>query len=529
MTNSSGDINATGDRENTLTSQSAANQVKHQSSPIKNLQDHLQSTCMTPPLFTSKPIEPVTQAASATTVIHNRDGSVKSVKSSALPSSPSKKTEAYYPGVRKTPPMYSSVSLKAVHSDNSSSINVHTRDSSVPSVSSNTLVSSPVKDKENVYPGNRKTSPLYTSVGSRKNLLDLAGASAESAILNTPIKIGSESLKKFSLASSQQPPPVPSKSPHETRKLGYYQPNQSDRSSAIDNGNATQRPLNFVDNHQNFEFQSRSTTRLVHPKPVNFVTQENNFSNSGLPKPFGNNSLHHQSASDSFSLSMQRPSALSHFPALSPSAKYTTDNTPTPPLRANQFVRRVTGTGSNVSKLPRRKFSIIRDQFESPEVKRRTNSGFYENVSSEASMAATTRNKCKSVPDVFPEFELLRADEKYNDKFGAQQFEQKSRFHWSTASFQKVPPSSVGHRNVPNRRSMSILSESSTTTANSFHLPPRRPAYLADNKENQGPEITKKLMERAPAIPPRASTRLVPATSNKSTLSPKSRVFSKLI
>ena len=533
MTNSSGDINATNDREKTLLSQSAANPVQHHSSPIKNLQAHFQNNCMAPPLFTSKPIEPVTQAANATTVIHNRDGSVKCVKSNAQVSSPSKnqeKTESFFPGVRKTPPLYTSAGLKSVHGHNSSGNNVHIRDSSVPSVSSNTLILSPVKDKENYYNGNRKTSPLYTSVGSRKNLLDLAGASAESAILNTPMKIESKSLAKFSVASSHQPPPVPSKSPHETRKSGYYQPNQSDRnlpSSATDNGNVIHRPVNFVDSQQNPEFQPISSTRLAHPKPVIFVTQENNFSNSGLPKPFANNSLHHHlAASDSLSMSMQqRPSALSHFPALSPSAKYTTDNTPTPPLRANQFVRRVTGAGSNFSKLPRRKFSIIRDQFESPEVKRRMSTGLYENVSNDVS----TRNKCKSVPNVFPASELLRADEKYNDKFGAQQFDQKSRSHWSTASFQKVPQSSVGHRNVPNRRSMSILSESSGTTANSFQLPPRRPTYLAENKENQGPVISQKSIERAPAIPPRASTRLAPVTSNKSTLSPKSRVFSKLI
>ena len=192
----------------------------------------------------------------------------------------------------------------------------------------------------------------------------------------------------------------------------------------------------------------------------------------------------------------------------------------------SQFVRRV--TGSNQSKVPRRKFSMIREHFESPEVKRRstststdlhdrrttsTSTDLYENISN--NQLDSARDRCKSVPSVLADFEL-RADQKYNDQFGAQ-FEQKSRSHWSTASFQKVPPT-LGQRNVPNRRSMSVLSESSS--ANSFQLPPKgRP----ENKENQFPFPA---VEKAPAIPPRASTRLA---QSRSTLSPKSRVFSKLI
>ena len=187
-------------------------------------------------------------------------------------------------------------------------------------------------------------------------------------------------------------------------------------------------------------------------------------------------------------------------------------------------------TGSNQSKLPRRKFSMIREQFESPEVKRRTTStstdlnenrrtiststDLYENISNNQ-LDSARRDRCKSVPSVLADFEL-RADQKYNDQFGGQ-FDQKTRSHWSTASFQKVPQT-LGQRNVPNRRSMSVLSESSS--ANSFQHPSKgRP----DNKENIFPFP---VVEKAPAIPPRASTRLA---QNRSTLSPKSRVFSKLI
>jgi len=75
--------------------------------------------------------------------------------------------------------------------------------------------------EKSVAPVNRKTSPLYTSVGSRKNLLELAGSSAESAILNTPVKVAAEKVGKFSVAGAM---PNPSSSGQETRKSGYYQP-----------------------------------------------------------------------------------------------------------------------------------------------------------------------------------------------------------------------------------------------------------------------------------------------------------------
>jgi hypothetical protein len=51
-------------------------------------------------------------------------------------------------------------------------------------------------------------------------LLELAGSSAESAILNTPVKVAAEKVGKFSVAGAT---PNPS-SGQETRKSGYYQP-----------------------------------------------------------------------------------------------------------------------------------------------------------------------------------------------------------------------------------------------------------------------------------------------------------------
>ena len=390
MTNSSGDINATNDRERSQTfSQTAKPLSCNSENQMKNLKDYFPGNGKGFANFTFKQNETATsQPISATKVVHNRDGPVKSVISSSfVPSSPSKirdPAQPYFPTVRKTPPLYTAVPSKAVPTADSQS-NVHTRDSSVPSISSNTLVTSPAKNRDNYNPGNKKNSPLYTSVGSRKNLLDLAGITAESAILNTPMKIGSENLGKLAIAAPAM------QSPYETRKSGYYQPNQSTFNTSrpkpeISRQNSVETqtskfeppPTKFV------EFQPRSSG-LARPKPVSYLDHM-----STRPKPFLDNSTELNSSI--------RPNALSHFPALSPSAKYTSDNTPTPPLRTNQFVRRVTGTGSNLSKLPRRKFSMIRDQFESPEVKRRVSTDLYENISNNLlkNDEGTTRDKCKS-------------------------------------------------------------------------------------------------------------------------------------
>ena len=410
-------------------------------------------------------------------------------RSTVVTSSPLKSREGVeprFPGIRKTPPLYSAPA----------STKVETRLPPPPK-----HFKSPEKMPTKL-PVNRKTSPLYTSVGSRKNLLELAGVSAESAILNTPVKVAAE---KFSVAA-----PIPKPSPLlEPRKSGYYRPGGSEGPES--------KPVEFVHPSSSADFQPR-LSGLVRPKPVlTYPTSNIDFSGS-RPKPFIGSS---QKSSD-FDTSY-RPTALTHFPALSPSAKYNSDNTPTPPLRENHFVRRVSNTNS---KQPRRKFSVIREHFESPEVKRRISAAdLYENVSNQQldSAAATTRDKCQSVPSIFADLEL-RADQKYDANF-ASDFNQRSRSHWSTASFQKPPVTSstaFNKRNVHSRRSMSIISDGSTSTSNGFQpLPARKPVYF-DNKENEFPA------EKAPAIPPRSSARIA-TSGNRSTLSPKSRIFSKLI
>ncbi len=138
--------------------------------------------------------------------------------------------------------------------------------SPVKSIKSNTLVPSPHKEVEEPEPAPPmpRKSPLLTSAGSRKNILQLAeGGTGD--ILNTP-----------------------NKSPMQEQPLALPQPNK------------VNCPLH-----------------------------------SGI------------AASNQSSMLLRA--------ALSPSSKY---ETPTPPLRPNQFVR-----NSNLNR-PRRKFSLIRDRFE---------------------------------------------------------------------------------------------------------------------------------------------------------------------
>lgn len=279
----------------------------------------------------------------------------------------------------------------------------------------------------------RKKSPLYTSVGSRKNLLELAGTTSN--ILNTPKKL---------------------------------------------------EPLQLT-------------------VAVNNVNDDSQFDRSAL-RPFEN----------------------SH--SLSPSAKY---ETPTPPLKGNQFVR---NTGAY---RPRRKFSMIRDKFESPETNRKasnnnnnnarrpmivakSNNDLYQNISDDFLMLRNASNvlrrsdnrgrsggnldvaKCKSVPSFVDSkhFELLRPDEKYEN------LQQPQRGHWSTASYQKPP-----QRNVASRRSMSILDE----------VPVRAP--LDNCKENNKENC---LPPKPPHLRPKVKTvetlRGSPRQFRHS-LSPQSRIF----
>ena len=138
----------------------------------------------------------------------------------------------------------------------------------------------------------RKKSPLYTSVGSRKNLLELAGTTNH--ILNTPQKVSQDS-----------------------NSLSLLDPSK------------------------------------LQPMTIKPVNQRKDFDPSIL-------------------------NVQSH--SLSPSAKY---ETPTPPLKSNQFTR-----NTNAYR-PRRKFSMIREKFEEVPIvkakpmilKAKSKTDLYENVS----------------------------------------------------------------------------------------------------------------------------------------------------
>ena len=248
----------------------------------------------------------------------------------------------------------------------------------------------------------RKKSALYTSIGSRKNLLELAGTTKN--ILNTPQKVS------------------------EDKALSILDP----------------------------------------------AKLQNEFDRSSL-RPFEN----------------------SH--SLSPSAKY---DTPTPPLKINQFIR-----NTNAYR-PRRKFSILRDRFdELPEpkspknlpkkplmIKAKSKNDLYENISDDFltlrsnSMRAKAERmaKCQSVPSFINNQDLLKPDEQYSMSNNAQNLQQNPdnfmrRNQWSTASYQRGGSNPVGYqqslpnRNAQSRRSMSILDdkENCHPMISYHHLPPK--------------------------------------------------------
>lgn len=223
-----------------------------------------------------------------------------------------------------------------------------------PTVKSPSSVPKSISEKSSVAPSRRNT-PLYTSIGSRKNLLELAGKNAEGSILNTPKK-SSGKPEKLSLA---QPLKSPSLAPINCQGLPNSQmydvpqkPRAVEKTFLEKRDASNMRKSNFVQSKVS-KFSQDSSSLM---KERNFG--ENEKLSTSIPK-FADaqvSSGYMYQHLGSPVLNHSRPLAL-QFPALSPSAKYNSDNTPTPPMRENHFVR-----NTNNSKLPRRKFSILRDQ-----------------------------------------------------------------------------------------------------------------------------------------------------------------------
>ncbi len=254
-----------------------------------------------------------------------------------------------------------------------------------------------------------------------------------------------------------------------------------------------------------------------------------------------------------FDKSALRPFENSH--SLSPSAKYTSNDTPTPPLKANQFTR-----NTNAYR-PRRKFSILRDKFEATRsstamtsastssgsssaattvrpmiLAKPSNNDLYQNISDDFLMvrqnslgkAQAAQNamlaqlaKCKSVPTIAaantntslnPKFEL-RPDEKYDGS-------SLERNRWSTASYQR--PLALGHANILRNNVVGYNSNIRNSNA-------RRSMSILDekNKENQIP-----LPPRPPPLRPKPNRHVEmirnsgsPNSSHRRSLSPNSRIF----
>ena len=334
----------------------------------------------------------------------------------------------------------------------------------------------------------RQKSPLYTSVGSRKNLLELAGTT--NSILNTPQKVTKES--SLSILD-----------PSKLQSSGTLKLKQNPGPQ-----NLGPKPQKFISESQNFgpEPQRGPKPQQFGPEPQKLVPKpqpqfgsENQKFGPINPEPITSKPiLKNPQPLKPYDSSNLKPFE-SH--SLSPSAKY---ETPTPPLKANQFTR-----NTNAYR-PRRKFSMIRERFESPEsspkpikrpvvqmiVKSKSKTDLYENVSDDfltlrsnsIRAKAERMAKCQSVPG------LLQPDEQYGDNF-------PKRNQWSTASYQKPVI-----RNCNARRSMSIL----------------------DDKENFHPQFLppKPCLKPPPPLRPKLKTvqnnyRL----SSGASLSPQSKIF----
>ena len=369
---------------------------------------------------------------------------------------------------------------------------------SIKSIKSNTLVLSPQKkptnNENNKKQGKgqkKKKSPLYSSVGTRKNLFQLTDDSSMAAILNTPSRQKDDTTFKL-------------------RPFEHQQTLQENK-SVISSNYMDVQDANFLNNvRETLSSDSESDA-------------ESNFhaSNNGIealpplsvPEYHGNSFLCENRS------------------ILSPSSKY---NTPTPPLRANQFVRNV-----NPSNRTRRKFSVIRERFESPDrqpkvssdrprpmVTARSNNDLYENISDDFLMLRNSvrekkerEAKCKSVPSIV-DHHGLKPEHDYNQALreSSENILRPSdliRNQWSTKSHQnfldcerkKFNPLSVngsnmgiGQRNRNYRRSMSILEADARNGCN-----------FVGNKENYNPQVSyDKFIETVNSFPPPLPYKIPP-------------------
>ena len=312
----------------------------------------------------------------------------------------------------------------------------------------------------------RKKSPLYTSVGSRKNLLELAGTTNH--ILNTPQKVTPTSA--LSILDPAKLEPVKTK-----------------------------------------EFD-RSTLRP--------------FENSCSLSP----SAKYETNSSNFCSSVG--ASRSSVPSSNLTA-VTIYDTPTPPLKVNQFTR------NNNAYRPRRKFSILREKFEDqkprPMILKTRKNDLYENISDDFLKLRSNSirekqeriAKCRSVPTFINinranSQELLQADENYDENFT------NRRNQWSTASYQR-PQNDLdfmrNQRNSNARRSMSILDDLNYDKENCHPAVPSSNLTVSKScmKEQAPPPLRPKLRSIEVMRGSPKAYRL----STGASLSPSARIFSR--
>ena len=361
---------------------------------------------------------------------------------------------------------------------------------SIKSIKSNTLVLSPQKKPSNnenaMNKGKsqkKKKSPLYSSVGTRKNLFQLTDDNSMAAILNTPNRQNEDT--KLKLKPSQH------------------------QNDTIDDKSV--RATNYMDvQDANFLTNVRDT-----------LSSDSESDSEGNPRQLdgGIEALQPSSVPEYHSNSF----LCENRSILSPSSKY---NTPTPPLRANQFVRNI-----HPSNRTRKKFSVIRERFESPEMERkipsnkprpmitaRSNNDLYENISNDFLMLRNSvrekkerESKCKSVPSIV-DHQGLKPDENYDpclreNNENILRPRDLIRNQWSTKSHQNFLDGDkktsnaltgnganvgIGQRNRNYRRSMSILEADARNGCN-----------FVGNKENYNPQVSyDKFIETVNNFPP---------------------------
>ena len=343
--------------------------------------------------------------------------------------------------------------------------------SSIRSIKSNTLVLTPQKlncnentEKQKQKKFQKKKSPLYSSAGTRKNLFQLADKNSMATILNTPSRGNKDNVLKCNVSKLNIPT-----SDHTLK--------ETTRNMDVPEANFLSKVRETLSSDSETDTESNvNHTENANEKVPTSIT----------PEYFGNTFLCENRS------------------ILSPTSKY---NTPTPPLRPNQFVRNI-----NPSNKTRRKFSVIRETCESPDMKRkasdkprqmitaRSNNDLYENISDDFLMLRNSVRekqermiKCQSVPSFVDESEnYLNPGPKSRQNFSSNENILRPtdlmRNQWSTKSYQNFSdgekylkqqnPNIIGGRNKNYRRSMSILGSDANAGA------------FTGNKENYNPQVS---------------------------------------